>query len=128
MLGPVVEKIESEKKTEIPMVYGVVEDVKEEDDHNEEDDSDDDEDEKEDDAQGGSETSKQSRSEKKSRNAMLKLGMKLVLGVSMLKEIDGRRFKYFKVQRISRLELLSNETDEQAVYSFFLLFFFLFNP
>lgn len=31
---------------------------------------------------GGSESSKQSRSEKKSRKAMLKLGMKPVLGVS----------------------------------------------
>ena len=56
--------------------------VEDEDDDDEDDEEDDDKD--EDDAEGGdgSGRSKQSRSEKKSRKAMLKLGMKPILGVS----------------------------------------------
>ncbi|KAK9063119.1 hypothetical protein SSX86_016989 [Deinandra increscens subsp. villosa] len=77
MPGAVVE-IENQQKLERDE-DPIIEDVNDEDDH---DDSDDDEDEKEDDPQGGSEESKQSRSEKKSRKAMLKLGMKAVIGVS----------------------------------------------
>ncbi|KAH1045997.1 hypothetical protein J1N35_036781 [Gossypium stocksii] len=58
-----------------------------EDDDDNDDDDDDDDDKDEDDAEGlhdvdGTGRSKQSRSEKKSRKAMLKLGMKLIPGVS----------------------------------------------
>ncbi|XP_023754938.1 nascent polypeptide-associated complex subunit alpha-like protein 2 isoform X2 [Lactuca sativa] len=84
MPGAIVEEIETQQKLEHDE-HPIVEDVKDEDDHDHEDaDSDDDEDDKEDGAQdaGGNESSKQSRSEKKSRKAMLKLGMQLVLGVS----------------------------------------------
>ncbi|GKC83167.1 RNA-directed DNA polymerase, eukaryota, partial [Tanacetum coccineum] len=67
----------------------IIKDVKEEDEHADEDvDSDDDEDDKDGDITTGSYiffmwwSGKQSRSQKKSRKAMLKLGMKAVLGVS----------------------------------------------
>ncbi|CAA2965817.1 nascent polypeptide-associated complex subunit alpha 2 [Olea europaea subsp. europaea] len=61
----------------------VIEDVKEDEDHEDDaEDSDEEDDDKEDGSPGASESSKQSRSEKKSRKAMLKLGMKPVLGVS----------------------------------------------
>ncbi|KAI3762353.1 hypothetical protein L1987_52781 [Smallanthus sonchifolius] len=113
MPGPVVEEIESEKKTEeeIPVVEGVVEDVKEEDDHNEEDDSDDDEDDKEDGVQGGSESSKQSRSEKKSRKAMLKLGMKPVIGVSRVSIKRAKNIMFF----ISKPDVFKSPNSETYV-------------
>ncbi|KAL1539805.1 nascent polypeptide-associated complex subunit alpha-like protein 2 [Salvia divinorum] len=81
MPGPVVEETEAEKKL---LDEPVVEDVKEDEEHDDDmDDTDDDEyDDKEDEILGGTEVSKQSRSEKKSRKAMLKLGMKPILGVS----------------------------------------------
>ncbi|XP_006654326.1 nascent polypeptide-associated complex subunit alpha-like protein 1 [Oryza brachyantha] len=55
-----------------------------EDDDDDEDDDDEEDDKDDDDVEGGDATgrSKQSRSEKKSRKAMLKLGMKAVIGVS----------------------------------------------
>ncbi|XP_022013602.1 nascent polypeptide-associated complex subunit alpha-like protein 4 isoform X1 [Helianthus annuus] len=113
MPGPVVEEIESEKKIEeeIPVVEGVVEDVKEEDDV---DDSDDDEDDKEDDAAqaaGGSESSKQSRSEKKSRKAMLKLGMKPVLGVSRVTIKRAKNIMFF----ISKPDVFKSPNSETYV-------------
>ncbi|KAM0071043.1 putative nascent polypeptide-associated complex NAC domain, NAC A/B domain superfamily [Helianthus debilis subsp. tardiflorus] len=114
MPGPVVEEIESEKKIEeeIPVVVeGVVEDVKEEDDHNDDDvdaDSDDDE---EDAAQGGSESSKQSRSEKKSRKAMLKLGMKPVLGVSRVTIKRAKNIMFF----ISKPDVFKSPNSETYV-------------
>ncbi|KAD4584233.1 hypothetical protein E3N88_21834 [Mikania micrantha] len=115
MPGPVVEEIEieSEKKIEeeIPVVDGVVEDVKEEDDHNDDDDSDDDEDDKEDGAQGGSESSKQSRSEKKSRKAMLKLGMKPVLGVSRVTIKRAKNIMFF----ISKPDVFKSPNSETYV-------------
>ncbi|KAI3508076.1 hypothetical protein L1887_23076 [Cichorium endivia] len=115
MPGPVVEEIESEKKVEEvnPVVEGVVEDVKEEDDHNDEDadDSDDDDDDKEDGAQGGSESSKQSRSEKKSRKAMLKLGMKPVLGVSRVTIKRAKNIMFF----ISKPDVFKSPNSETYV-------------
>ncbi|KAL4575706.1 hypothetical protein LXL04_011790 [Taraxacum kok-saghyz] len=79
MPGPIVEDIQSEKEVQHDE-HPVIEDVNEEDDHEDIDaDSDDDQ---EDGAQGGVEGAKQSRSEKKSRKAMLKLGMKPLVGVS----------------------------------------------
>ncbi|KAI3807956.1 hypothetical protein L1987_23894 [Smallanthus sonchifolius] len=115
MPGPVVEEIESEKtEEEIPVVEGVVEDVKEEDDHNDDDvdaDSDDDEDDKEDGAQGGSESSKQSRSEKKSRKAMLKLGMKPVLGVSRVTIKRAKNIMFF----ISKPDVFKSPNSETYV-------------
>ncbi|GKE20897.1 nascent polypeptide-associated complex subunit alpha-like protein 2 [Tanacetum coccineum] len=84
MPGAVVEEI-TETQQKLDELHldeqPIIEDVKEEDEHADEDvDSDDDEDDKDGDiTQGGG---KQSRSEKKSRKAMLKLGMKAVLGVS----------------------------------------------
>ncbi|XP_042043336.1 nascent polypeptide-associated complex subunit alpha-like protein 2 [Salvia splendens] len=81
MPGPVVEETEAEKKL---LDEPLVEDVKEDEEHDDDmDDTDDEDDDKDDEILGGgSEGSKQSRSEKKSRKAMLKLGMKAVLGVS----------------------------------------------
>ncbi|XP_042013295.1 nascent polypeptide-associated complex subunit alpha-like protein 2 [Salvia splendens] len=81
MPGPVVEETEAEKKL---LDEPLVEDVKEDEEHDDDMDDTDDEDYDKDDEilGGGSEGSKQSRSEKKSRKAMLKLGMKAVLGVS----------------------------------------------
>ncbi|CAH1446607.1 unnamed protein product [Lactuca virosa] len=115
MPGPVVEEIESEKKVEevSPVVEGVVEDVKEEDDHNDEDadDSDDDDDDKEDGAQCGSESSKQSRSEKKSRKAMLKLGMKPVLGVSRVTIKRAKNIMFF----ISKPDVFKSPNSETYV-------------
>ncbi|XP_076952922.1 nascent polypeptide-associated complex subunit alpha-like protein 2 [Bidens hawaiensis] len=113
MPGPVVEEIESEKQTqeEVPVVEGVVEDVKEEDDHNEDDDSDDDEDDKEDGVQGGSESSKQSRSEKKSRKAMLKLGMKPILGVSRVTIKRAKNIMFF----ISKPDVFKSPNSETYV-------------
>ncbi|KAI7755011.1 hypothetical protein M8C21_020178 [Ambrosia artemisiifolia] len=116
MPGPVVEEIESEKKIEeeVPVVEGVVEDVKEEDDHNDDDvdaDSDDDEDDKEDGAIGGSESSKQSRSEKKSRKAMLKLGMKPVLGVSRVTIKRAKNIMFF----ISKPDVFKSPNSETYV-------------
>ncbi|KAL4557238.1 hypothetical protein LXL04_035411 [Taraxacum kok-saghyz] len=116
MPGPVVEEIESEKKVEqevSPVVEGVVEDVKEEDDHNDEDadDSDDDDDDKEDGVQGGSESSKQSRSEKKSRKAMLKLGMKPVLGVSRVTIKRAKNIMFF----ISKPDVFKSPNSETYV-------------
>ncbi|KAJ9546192.1 hypothetical protein OSB04_025899 [Centaurea solstitialis] len=117
MPGPVVEEIESEKKVEQEetVVEGVVEDVKEEDDHNDDDvdadDSDDDDDDKEDGAQGGSESSKQSRSEKKSRKAMLKLGMKPVLGVSRVTIKRAKNIMFF----ISKPDVFKSPNSETYV-------------
>ncbi|XP_076933139.1 nascent polypeptide-associated complex subunit alpha-like protein 2 [Bidens hawaiensis] len=113
MPGPVVEEIESEKQTleEVQVAEGVVEDVKEEDDHNEDDDSDDDEDDKEDGAQGGSESSKQSRSEKKSRKAMLKLGMKPILGVSRVTIKRAKNIMFF----ISKPDVFKSPNSETYV-------------
>ncbi|CAA2965815.1 nascent polypeptide-associated complex subunit alpha-like protein 2 isoform X2 [Olea europaea var. sylvestris] len=80
MPGPVVEEIKAEEKFQDEPV---IEDVKEDEDHEDDaEDSDEEDDDKEDGSPGASESSKQSRSEKKSRKAMLKLGMKPVLGVS----------------------------------------------
>ncbi|XP_042015670.1 nascent polypeptide-associated complex subunit alpha-like protein 2 [Salvia splendens] len=81
MPGPVVEETEAEKKL---LDEPLVEDVKEDEEHDVDmDDTDDEDDDKDDEILGGgTEGSKQSRSEKKSRKAMLKLGMKAVLGVS----------------------------------------------
>ncbi|XP_047955799.1 nascent polypeptide-associated complex subunit alpha-like protein 2 [Salvia hispanica] len=81
MPGPVVEETEAEKKL---LDEPLVEDVKEDEEHDDDiDDTDDEDDDKDDEIiGGGTEGSKQSRSEKKSRKAMLKLGMKAVLGVS----------------------------------------------
>ncbi|KAL2550852.1 Nascent polypeptide-associated complex subunit alpha-like protein 2 [Forsythia ovata] len=80
MPGPVVEEIKAEEKFQDEPV---IEDVKEDEDHEDDaEDSDDEDDDKEDGSPGANESSKQSRSEKKSRKAMLKLGMKPVLGVS----------------------------------------------
>ncbi|RAL46337.1 hypothetical protein DM860_015330 [Cuscuta australis] len=79
--APIIEEVEVEKK--LHEDAPVVEDVNENDEHDDDvDDSEDDDDDKEEGAQGGNGSSKQSRSEKKSRKAMLKLGMKPVLGVS----------------------------------------------
>ncbi|XP_023768394.1 nascent polypeptide-associated complex subunit alpha-like protein 2 isoform X2 [Lactuca sativa] len=113
MPGPVVEEVESEKKEVSPVVEGVVEDVKEEDDHHDEDadDSDDDDDDKEDGAQGGSESSKQSRSEKKSRKAMLKLGMKPVLGVSRVTIKRAKNIMFF----ISKPDVFKSPNSETYV-------------
>ncbi|KAK1441515.1 hypothetical protein QVD17_07467 [Tagetes erecta] len=115
MPGPVVEEIELENKIkeEIPVVDGVVEDVKEEedDDHNDDDDTDDDEDDKDDAAQGGSESSKQSRSEKKSRKAMLKLGMKPVLGVSRVTIKRAKNIMFF----ISKPDVFKSPNSETYV-------------
>ncbi|KAI3756981.1 hypothetical protein L6452_04513 [Arctium lappa] len=115
MPGPVVEEIESEKKVEDEtVVEGVVEDVKEEDDHNDDDadsDDDDDDDDKEDGAQGGSESSKQSRSEKKSRKAMLKLGMKPVLGVSRVTIKRAKNIMFF----ISKPDIFKSPNSETYV-------------
>ncbi|KAI3705858.1 hypothetical protein L1987_76107 [Smallanthus sonchifolius] len=114
MPGPVVEEIQSQNKIEeeIPVVEGVVEDVKEEDDHDDVDaDSDDDEDDKEDGAQGGSESSKQSRSEKKSRKAMLKLGMKPVLGVSRVTIKRAKNIMFF----ISKPDVFKSPNSETYV-------------
>ncbi|KVI07522.1 nascent polypeptide-associated complex subunit alpha-like protein 2 isoform X1 [Cynara cardunculus var. scolymus] len=116
MPGPVVEEIESEKKVEDEtVVEGVVEDVKEEDDHNDDDadadSDDDDDDDKEDGAQGGSESSKQSRSEKKSRKAMLKLGMKPVLGVSRVTIKRAKNIMFF----ISKPDVFKSPNSETYV-------------
>nr|XP_043615128.1 nascent polypeptide-associated complex subunit alpha-like protein 2 [Erigeron canadensis] len=116
MPGPVVEEIESEKKIEeeVPVVEGVVEDVKEEDDHNDDDvdaDSDDDEDDKEDGVLAGTESSKQSRSEKKSRKAMLKLGMKPVLGVSRVTIKRAKNIMFF----ISKPDVFKSPNSETYV-------------
>ncbi|KAG6400761.1 hypothetical protein SASPL_137604 [Salvia splendens] len=83
MPGPVVEETEAEKKL---LDEPLVEDVKEDEEHDVDmDDTDDEDDDKDDEILGGgTEGSKQSRSEKKSRKAMLKLGMKAVLGVSRI--------------------------------------------
>ncbi|MFS7961623.1 putative nascent polypeptide-associated complex NAC domain, NAC A/B domain superfamily [Helianthus anomalus] len=83
MPGVVVEELENQPKLELHDDTPIIEDVKDEDDHADDDaDSDDNEDEKEDGPEGANDESKQSRSEKKSRKAMLKLGMKAVIGVS----------------------------------------------
>ncbi|MFS7929679.1 putative nascent polypeptide-associated complex NAC domain, NAC A/B domain superfamily [Helianthus anomalus] len=114
MPGPVVEEIESEKKIEeeIPVVVeGVVEDVKEEDDHNDDDADADSDDDEEDAAQGGSESSKQSRSEKKSRKAMLKLGMKPVLGVSRVTIKRAKNIMFF----ISKPDVFKSPNSETYV-------------
>ncbi|XP_043715678.1 nascent polypeptide-associated complex subunit alpha-like protein 4 [Telopea speciosissima] len=90
MPGPVVEEEEQltsvKERRKLQNDEPVVEDVKD-DDEDDDDDDDDDDDEKDDGTEGEqgagtNESSKQSRSEKKSRKAMLKLGMKLVMGVS----------------------------------------------
>ncbi|KAJ0722523.1 putative nascent polypeptide-associated complex NAC domain, NAC A/B domain superfamily [Helianthus annuus] len=83
MPGVVVEELENQQKLDLHDDTPIIEDVKDEDDHVDDDaDSDDNEDEKEDGPEGANDESKQSRSEKKSRKAMLKLGMKAVIGVS----------------------------------------------
>ncbi|PON83691.1 Nascent polypeptide-associated complex subunit alpha [Trema orientale] len=86
---PLTEEVQSTEQTlknppkneEDTVVVEDVKDDKEEDDDDDDDDDEDDE-EKEDGSPGANGSSKQSRSEKKSRKAMLKLGMKPVLGVS----------------------------------------------
>ncbi|PON71948.1 Nascent polypeptide-associated complex subunit alpha [Parasponia andersonii] len=70
------------KNEEDTVVVEDVKDDKEEDDDDDDDDDDEDDEEKEDGSPGANGSSKQSRSEKKSRKAMLKLGMKPVIGVS----------------------------------------------
>uniref|UniRef100_A0A7N0RFM2 NAC-A/B domain-containing protein n=1 Tax=Kalanchoe fedtschenkoi TaxID=63787 RepID=A0A7N0RFM2_KALFE len=80
-----VEKLESadeQLKRLLESDAPVVEDVKDGEEEDEEEDDEDEDDEKEDGVQGGGEGAKQSRSEKKSRKAMLKLGMKPVIGVT----------------------------------------------
>ncbi|XP_071710573.1 nascent polypeptide-associated complex subunit alpha-like protein 2 [Rutidosis leptorrhynchoides] len=114
MPGPVIEEIEIEKKEETPVVEGVVEDIKDDDDHNDDDvdaDSDDDEDDKEDGTLAGSESSKQSRSEKKSRKAMLKLGMKPVLGVSRVTIKRAKNVMFF----ISKPDVFKSPNSETYV-------------
>ncbi|XP_071732159.1 nascent polypeptide-associated complex subunit alpha-like protein 2 [Rutidosis leptorrhynchoides] len=116
MPGPVVEETEFEKQIDegIPVVEGVVEDVKDEDDQNDDDvdaDSDDDEDDKEDGTLAGSESSKQSKSEKKSRKAMLKLGMKPVLGVSRVTIKRAKNIMFF----ISKPDVFKSPNSETYV-------------
>ncbi|XP_042481203.1 nascent polypeptide-associated complex subunit alpha-like protein 4 [Macadamia integrifolia] len=92
MPGPVVEEEEQltsiKEQQKLQNDEPVIEDVKYDEDEDEDDDDDDDDDDEKDDGAEGeqgagtNESSKQSRSEKKSRKAMLKLGMKLVTGVS----------------------------------------------
>ncbi|THG20985.1 hypothetical protein TEA_029861 [Camellia sinensis var. sinensis] len=90
----------------------VIEDVKEEDDHDDDaDDSDDDDDDKEDGAEGANGSSKQSRSEKKSRKAMLKLGMKPVIGVSRVTIKRTKNILFF----ISKPDVFKSPNSETYV-------------
>ncbi|TYI64038.1 hypothetical protein E1A91_D09G058800v1, partial [Gossypium mustelinum] len=65
-----------------------------EDDDDNDDDDDDDDDKDKDDAEDGTGRSKQSRSEKKSQKAMLKLGMKSILGVSRVTVKKGKNILF----------------------------------
>ncbi|KAL7003757.1 hypothetical protein U1Q18_052416 [Sarracenia purpurea var. burkii] len=111
MPGPVVEEDEIQKKLHAD--EPLVEDVKEEDEHDDdaEDSDDDDDDDKEDGAQGGNESSKQSRSEKKSRKAMLKLGMKPVLGVSRVTIKRTKNILFF----ISKPDVFKSPNSETYI-------------
>ncbi|KAL7183476.1 hypothetical protein ACSBR2_025809 [Camellia fascicularis] len=110
MPGPVVEEDETLKKLQND--EPVIEDVKEEDDHDDDaDDSDDDDDDKEDGAQGANGSSKQSRSEKKSRKAMLKLGMKPVIGVSRVTIKRTKNILFF----ISKPDVFKSPNSETYV-------------
>ncbi|XP_047981553.1 nascent polypeptide-associated complex subunit alpha-like protein 2 [Salvia hispanica] len=110
MPGPVVEEIEAEKKL---LDEPLVEDVKEDEDHDDDDldDSDDEEDDKDDGTLAGTEGSKQSRSEKKSRKAMLKLGMKPVLGVSRVTIKRTKNILFF----ISKPDVFKSPNSETYV-------------
>ncbi|XP_057800773.1 nascent polypeptide-associated complex subunit alpha-like protein 2 [Salvia miltiorrhiza] len=109
MPGPVVEETEAEKKL---LDEPVVEDVKEDEDHDDDmDDSDDEDDDKDDGTLGGTEGSKQSRSEKKSRKAMLKLGMKPVLGVSRVTIKRTKNILFF----ISKPDVFKSPNSETYV-------------
>ncbi|KAI8008329.1 Nascent polypeptide-associated complex subunit alpha-like protein 2 [Camellia lanceoleosa] len=110
MPGPVVEEDETLKKLQND--EPVIEDVKEEDDHDDDaDDSDDDDDDKEDGAEGANGSSKQSRSEKKSRKAMLKLGMKPVIGVSRVTIKRTKNILFF----ISKPDVFKSPNSETYV-------------
>ncbi|XP_042047084.1 nascent polypeptide-associated complex subunit alpha-like protein 2 [Salvia splendens] len=109
MPGPVVEETEAEKKL---LDEPLVEDVKEDEDHDDDlDDSDDEEDDKDDGTLAGTEGSKQSRSEKKSRKAMLKLGMKPVLGVSRVTIKRTKNILFF----ISKPDVFKSPNSETYV-------------
>ncbi|XP_042007406.1 nascent polypeptide-associated complex subunit alpha-like protein 2 [Salvia splendens] len=110
MPGPVVEEIEAEKKL---LDEPLVEDVKEDEDHDDDDldDSDDEEDDKDDGTLAGTEGSKQSRSEKKSRKAMLKLGMKPVLGVNRVTIKRTKNILFF----ISKPDVFKSPNSETYV-------------
>ncbi|CAI9274193.1 unnamed protein product [Lactuca saligna] len=108
MPGPIVEDIQTEKDVQHDE-HPVIEDVNEEDDHNDVDaDSDDDD---EDGAQGGGDSAKQSRSEKKSRKAMLKLGMKPVVGVSRVTIKRTKSVMFF----ISKPDVFKSPNSETYV-------------
>ncbi|KAL1547296.1 hypothetical protein AAHA92_23791 [Salvia divinorum] len=109
MPGPVVEETEAEKKL---LDEPLVEDVKEDEDHDDDmDDSDDEDDDKDDGTLAGTEGSKQSRSEKKSRKAMLKLGMKPVLGVSRVTIKRTKNILFF----ISKPDVFKSPNSETYV-------------
>ncbi|CAH1439088.1 unnamed protein product [Lactuca virosa] len=108
MPGPIVEDIQIEKDVQHDE-HPVIEDVNEEDDHNDVDaDSDDDQ---EDGAQGGGDSAKQSRSEKKSRKAMLKLGMKPLVGVSRVTIKRTKNVMFF----ISKPDVFKSPNSETYV-------------
>ncbi|KAI3720529.1 hypothetical protein L2E82_31516 [Cichorium intybus] len=108
MPGPIVEDFQSEREVQHEE-HPVIEDVNEEDDHDDADaDSDDDQ---EDGAQGGGDSAKQSRSEKKSRKAMLKLGMKPLLGVSRVTIKRTKNVMFF----ISKPDVFKSPNSETYV-------------
>ncbi|KAL7614785.1 hypothetical protein Lser_V15G09614 [Lactuca serriola] len=108
MPGPIVEDIQTEKDVQHDE-HPVIEDVNEEDDHNDVDA--DSEDDQEDGAQGGGDSAKQSRSEKKSRKAMLKLGMKPVVGVSRVTIKRTKNVTFF----ISKPDVFKSPNSETYV-------------
>ncbi|XP_023771804.1 nascent polypeptide-associated complex subunit alpha-like protein 2 [Lactuca sativa] len=108
MPGPIVEDIQTEKDVQHDE-HPVIEDVNEEDDHNDVDA--DSEDDQEDGAQGGGDSAKQSRSEKKSRKAMLKLGMKPVVGVSRVTIKRTKNVMFF----ISKPDVFKSPNSETYV-------------
>ncbi|KAI3519410.1 hypothetical protein L1887_08499 [Cichorium endivia] len=108
MPGPIVEDFQSEREVQHEE-HPVIEDVNEEDDHDDVDaDSDDDQEEG---AQGGGDSAKQSRSEKKSRKAMLKLGMKPLLGVSRVTIKRTKNVMFF----ISKPDVFKSPNSETYV-------------
>ncbi|KAI9157052.1 hypothetical protein LWI28_016135 [Acer negundo] len=115
--APAVEVVETHvDELEMKKLQGdepVIEDVKDEheDDDDEDEDDDDDEDDKEDGALGANGSSKQSRSEKKSRKAMLKLGMKLVTGVSRVTIKRTKNILFF----ISKPDVFKSPNSETYV-------------